>query len=196
MPQDRVRKFTEENKQLAAQLHEQMKALQGKPAPSASKSAKTKGRANGSDFSSARGSEERGSMAAQGGGRAPRRLRDYDLEQVCEFSIFLLYLQRHRHVCGVNLCPPGGLRWANATLDLDFTVLDTAEMYACTQVRISANLAERWGKGVVVFTMQPQRPQTPKFQQDKIGASPQQPQAKLHHVATQTGGSTQDDHSI
>ncbi|KFY73295.1 hypothetical protein V499_06612 [Pseudogymnoascus sp. VKM F-103] len=81
VPQDRVRKFTEENKQLAAQLHEQMKALQGKPAPSASKSAKTKGRANGSDFSSARGSEERGSMAAQGGGRAPRRLRDYDLEQ-------------------------------------------------------------------------------------------------------------------
>ncbi|KFY11276.1 hypothetical protein V492_04545 [Pseudogymnoascus sp. VKM F-4246] len=80
VPQDRVRKFTEENKQLAAQLHEQMKALQGKPAPSASKSAK-KGRANGSDFSSARGSEERGSMAAQGGGRAPRRLRDYDLEQ-------------------------------------------------------------------------------------------------------------------
>ncbi|KFY55570.1 hypothetical protein V496_06963 [Pseudogymnoascus sp. VKM F-4515 (FW-2607)] len=81
VPQDRVRKFTEENKQLAAQLHEQMKALQGKPAPSASKSAKSKGRANGSDFSSARGSEERGSMAAQGGGRAPRRLRDYDLEQ-------------------------------------------------------------------------------------------------------------------
>ncbi|KFY82484.1 hypothetical protein V500_10514 [Pseudogymnoascus sp. VKM F-4518 (FW-2643)] len=81
VPQDRVRKFTEENKQLAAQLHEQMKALQGKPAPSTSKSAKSKGRANGSDFSSARGSEERGSMAAQGGGRAPRRLRDYDLEQ-------------------------------------------------------------------------------------------------------------------
>ncbi|KFY23484.1 hypothetical protein V493_05837 [Pseudogymnoascus sp. VKM F-4281 (FW-2241)] len=81
VPQDRVRKFTEENKQLAAQLHEQMKALQGKPAPSASKAAKSKGRANGSDFSSARGSEERGSMAAQGGGRAPRRLRDYDLEQ-------------------------------------------------------------------------------------------------------------------
>ncbi|OBT50081.1 hypothetical protein VE04_09668, partial [Pseudogymnoascus sp. 24MN13] len=59
VPQDRVRKFTEENKQLAAQLHEQMKALQGKPAPSASKSAKTKGRANGSDFSSARGRGER-----------------------------------------------------------------------------------------------------------------------------------------
>lgn len=91
VPQDRVRKFTEENKQLAAQLHEQMKALQGKPAPSASKSAKSKGRANGSDFSSARGSEERGSMAAQGGGRAPRRLRDYDLEQVCEFSVFALF---------------------------------------------------------------------------------------------------------
>lgn len=81
VPQDRVRKFTEENKQLASQLHEQMKALQGKP--SSTKSAKPKGRIAGSDFSSARGSEERSSMAAPGGGRGPRRGRDFDLEQVC-----------------------------------------------------------------------------------------------------------------
>ncbi|KIN02489.1 hypothetical protein OIDMADRAFT_159912 [Oidiodendron maius Zn] len=80
VPQDRVRKFTEENKDLAAQLHQQMKALQQKAPKSASKRG---GRANGSDFSSARGSEER-HVAAQGG-RGPRRNRDYDLEPEQEF---------------------------------------------------------------------------------------------------------------
>jgi hypothetical protein len=83
VPQDRVRKFTEENKELAAQLHAQMKALQQKSAPSAAKSATKKGtRANGSDFSSARGSEERHVSTAAQSGRGPRRNRDYDLENV------------------------------------------------------------------------------------------------------------------
>lgn len=96
VPQDRVRKFTDENKELAAQLHTQMKLLQQK-APKSSAKAKA-GRANGSDFgSSGRGSEERhASVAAAGGGRGPRRNRDYDLEQVsfsftfCSVS-FVLY---------------------------------------------------------------------------------------------------------
>jgi hypothetical protein len=83
VPQDRVRKFTDENKELAAQLHAQMKALQQKSAPSAAKSATKKGtRANGSDFSSARGSEERHVSTAAQSGRGPRRNRDYDLENV------------------------------------------------------------------------------------------------------------------
>ncbi|CZS99362.1 related to Chromo domain protein Alp13 [Rhynchosporium agropyri] len=86
VPQDRVRKFTEENKELAAQLHNQMKALQN-PSRGAPKST-TKGRggrANGSDFSSARGSEERyASVAAQSGRGGPRRHRDYDLEPYLE----------------------------------------------------------------------------------------------------------------
>ncbi|CZS87984.1 related to Chromo domain protein Alp13 [Rhynchosporium graminicola] len=86
VPQDRVRKFTEENKELAAQLHNQMKALQN-PSRGAPKST-TKGRggrANGSDFSSARGSEERyASVAAQSGRGGPRRNRDYDLEPYLE----------------------------------------------------------------------------------------------------------------
>ncbi|KUJ18227.1 MRG-domain-containing protein [Mollisia scopiformis] len=77
VPQDRVRKFTDENKELAAQLHNQMKMLQQKPAKSMSKKG---GRTNGSDFSSARGSEERHASAAAQGGRGPRRTRDYDLE--------------------------------------------------------------------------------------------------------------------
>ena len=87
MPQDRVRKFTEENKELAAQLHAQMKALQQKPAASSSKTKKV-ARANGSDFSSARGSEER---VASGAAHGRRRNRDYDLEHVsrCAFFHFL-----------------------------------------------------------------------------------------------------------
>jgi hypothetical protein len=82
VPQDRVRKFTDENKELAANLHNQMKELQRETrAPKSS--LKKGGRANGSDFSSARGSEERHtSMAAQSGRGGPRRNRDYDLEPV------------------------------------------------------------------------------------------------------------------
>lgn len=79
VPQDRVRKFTEENKQLATQLNNQMKLLQ----QAKNKTAAKKGRANGSDFSSARGSEERHVTAqGRGAGGAGRRTRDYDLEVV------------------------------------------------------------------------------------------------------------------
>ncbi|KAM0325305.1 hypothetical protein ACHAQA_007290 [Verticillium albo-atrum] len=70
---DRIRKFTESNKELAAQLHAQMKNLQ----KSTSKVPKKIGRPNGTE--SARGSEERGaSLFATG--RGPRRTRDYELE--------------------------------------------------------------------------------------------------------------------
>jgi hypothetical protein len=82
VPQDRVRKFTEENKELAAQLHNQMKALQQKAPKSVGKKGGRPG-ANGSDFSSARGSEERtASVAAQSGRGGQRRVRDYDVENV------------------------------------------------------------------------------------------------------------------
>lgn len=84
VPQDRVRKFTDENKELAAQLHNQMKMLQNKAPKSVTKG--KAGRANGSDFSSARGSEERHASAAAQSSRGPRRHRDYDLENV---SLFL-----------------------------------------------------------------------------------------------------------
>lgn len=88
MPQDRVRKFTDENKELAAQLTDQMRALQRKQASTA-KAAKKGTRANGSDFSSARGSEERNLSTAPQGGRGPRKNRDYDLENVSPNLIFL-----------------------------------------------------------------------------------------------------------
>ncbi|KAL2024280.1 hypothetical protein VTK56DRAFT_8762 [Thermocarpiscus australiensis] len=84
VPQDRIRKFTDENKDLAAQLLAQFKMLQS------SKTAKQpkKGgaaRAAGSDMSSARGSEERNAGTATASGRGPRRARDYDLEQEDNF---------------------------------------------------------------------------------------------------------------
>jgi hypothetical protein len=57
-----------------------MKILQQKAPKSLTK---TKGgRTNGSDFSSARGSEERHASVAAQSGRGPRRNRDYEIEQV------------------------------------------------------------------------------------------------------------------
>jgi mortality factor 4-like protein 1 len=79
VPQDRVRKFTDENKDLAAQLLNQYRMLQsGKSA----KQPKKGTRQTGSDMSSARGSEERTAGTAMASGRGPRRARDFDLEQV------------------------------------------------------------------------------------------------------------------
>jgi hypothetical protein len=82
VPQDRVRKLTPENKELAAQLHNQMKKnLQESKGPKSTGKGGKGGRTNGSDFGSGRGSEERGSAAVQGG-RVRRGPRDYDLEHV------------------------------------------------------------------------------------------------------------------
>ena len=93
VPQDRVRKFTDENKELAAQLHAQMKALQQKSTPATGKAGTKKvTRANGSDFSSARGSEERHISTAAQSGRGPRRNRDYDLENVSTWAFVSLSL--------------------------------------------------------------------------------------------------------
>lgn len=86
VPQDRVRKFTEENKDLAQQLANQFKTLQaGKAAKQqpGKKGAAGRGGAGGSDMSSARGSEERTAGGGQmtGSGRIPRKGRDLELEQ-------------------------------------------------------------------------------------------------------------------
>jgi len=79
VPQDRVRKFNDENKELATQLREQFKAMQQKNTKTVKKATKT----NGSDFSSARGSEERTAGQSTASGRGPRRIqRDFDLEHV------------------------------------------------------------------------------------------------------------------
>jgi mortality factor 4-like protein 1 len=97
VPQDRVREFTEENRELAAQLHEQMRLLQQRaPRPGARRG----GRANGSEAGSARDSEETHSAAQ--GGRGPRRNRDYDVETVSA-CIFLSF-DRFRSILWPLLC--------------------------------------------------------------------------------------------
>jgi mortality factor 4-like protein 1 len=110
VPQDRVRKFTDENKELAANLHNQMKQLQRETRGPKS-GVKKGGRANGSDFSSARGSEERHtSMAAQSGRGGPRRNRDYDLEPVSISSIS--YCQRLPTILSVRENAAGAAAWS------------------------------------------------------------------------------------
>lgn len=101
VPQDRVRKFTDENKDLASQLLAQYKMLQsGKAAKQTTKKGGATTRtANGSDMSSARGSEERTAGTTTTSGRGPRRARDYELEQVsqcawcryCSYSCYCLF---------------------------------------------------------------------------------------------------------
>lgn len=81
VPQDRIRKFNDENRELASQLMQQARASLQKTKP-----AKKAALKNGSDFSSARGSEERTGAAAVSG-RGPRRARDYDMEHVSVCTI-------------------------------------------------------------------------------------------------------------
>ncbi|KAI8625780.1 MRG-domain-containing protein [Xylariaceae sp. FL1651] len=72
---DRIRKLTEDNKQLAAQLQAQAR-MRAPGAKGGKKGVKT----NGSEMSSARGSEERAAGTSSFAGRGPRRGRDYELE--------------------------------------------------------------------------------------------------------------------
>ena len=88
VPQDRVRKFTDENKDLESQLLAEFKMLQS--GKTAKQQTKKMGRgANGSDMSSARGSEERTAGTTTQSGRGPRRARDFDLEHVSRNAFFL-----------------------------------------------------------------------------------------------------------
>ncbi|KAI9681357.1 MAG: Esa1p-associated factor [Caeruleum heppii] len=92
VPADRLRKFTEENKELAITLKKNMEAVRQETSKSAKKapgSHKKKiataghtAAAQSSDFSSVRGSEERHSSVQAGtGARGQKRGRDFDLEK-------------------------------------------------------------------------------------------------------------------
>lgn len=81
--QDRIRKLTEDNRQLASQLAQ---ARMGAPG---SKGGKKGVKVAGSGMSSARGSEERAAASSSFAGRGPRRGRDYELETVSWFFIYL-----------------------------------------------------------------------------------------------------------
>lgn len=88
VPQERIRKLTEENKELASNLKKDMDA-QRRAATSKPASTSTKKRAYGSDLagSSARGSEDRSSAAPQ----APRGTkRGKEIEGIDKVGLFLL----------------------------------------------------------------------------------------------------------
>ena len=76
VPQDRIRKNSEENKELAANLKSDLDKMT-KPAKTTAQA--TKKKAAGSDLSSARGSEERSTPVM---GRGQKRGRDFEIEKV------------------------------------------------------------------------------------------------------------------
>ena len=81
VPQDRLRKLTDENKELAQNLKKEMDALRQRTAPPKAPATSTKKKAAGSDLSSGRGSEERHS-SLPATGRGQKRGRDYEIEKV------------------------------------------------------------------------------------------------------------------
>lgn len=78
VPQDRLRKLTDENKELAQSLKRELDAAR-RPIPKSIGTGKR--RTQGSDIGSGRGSEERPS-SQPAGGRGTKRNRDYDIEKV------------------------------------------------------------------------------------------------------------------
>ncbi|MCJ1372449.1 Esa1p-associated factor [Loxospora ochrophaea] len=78
--QDRLRKFTDENKELAQNLKKDMDSQRQRAAPKGPPTSSRK-KAAGSDLSSTRGSEERHSSVPITG-RGQKRGRDYEIEKV------------------------------------------------------------------------------------------------------------------
>jgi hypothetical protein len=80
VPQDRLRKLTDDNRELAANLRRELAAATA-PKVAPKSTGKTR-RGQGSEFGSLRGSEERNSSVPAGGGRGSKRARDNDIEKV------------------------------------------------------------------------------------------------------------------
>ncbi|KAI9888665.1 MAG: Esa1p-associated factor [Vezdaea aestivalis] len=82
VPQDRIRKFTEENIELSRNLRREMEALRTQnEKPKKPQGSLKKKTGAGSEFSSQRGSEERHSSVQTAGPRGQKRARDYDIEK-------------------------------------------------------------------------------------------------------------------
>ena len=78
--QDRLRKLTDDNKELAANLRREIQQQQQQT--KSRTVATSKSRKQGSELGSGRGSEERHS-SVPAGGRGTKRSRDNDIEKVC-----------------------------------------------------------------------------------------------------------------
>ncbi|KAL2423505.1 Chromatin modification-related protein eaf3 [Exophiala dermatitidis] len=78
VPQDRLRKLTDDNRELAANLKRELTASAPKVAPKSTGKAR---RGQGSEIGSGRGSEERTSSVPAAGGRGSKRARDNEIEK-------------------------------------------------------------------------------------------------------------------
>lgn len=87
--QDRIRKFTDDNKQLAAQLQQAARLRTAGGSKSAKKAIGKAAGPGDSEMSSARGSEERAAINSFAG-RGKRGGRDYELESVSGMFPFIL----------------------------------------------------------------------------------------------------------
>lgn len=86
VPQDRLRKLTDDNRELAASLRRDVMQADPRQHKGSKSGASTKkARAHDSDIDSARGSEDRYSSVTAGG-KGNKRGRDYELEKVSQFS--------------------------------------------------------------------------------------------------------------
>ena len=96
VPQDRLRKLTDDNRELAANLKRDL--VQPQPTRTSTKPASSFRRAKGqgSDLGSGRGSEERHS-SVPAGGRGTKRGKDNDVEKVGPLSFLSRVLPHHSH---------------------------------------------------------------------------------------------------
>jgi MRG len=87
VPQDRLRKLTEDNRELAASLRRDAMQVESRQRNPKAGTTSKKGRTQGSEIGSGRGSEERNS-SVPAGGRGSKRGKDNELEKVAtpEFS--------------------------------------------------------------------------------------------------------------
>ncbi len=81
VPQDRLRKLTDDNRELAANLRRELAAATA-PKVAPKSIGKTRRGGQGSELGSGRGSEERTSSVPAAGGRGSKRARDNDIEKV------------------------------------------------------------------------------------------------------------------
>jgi hypothetical protein len=87
VPQDRLRKLTDDNRELANNLKRDLVQTQPTRASAKPTGSSRKGKGQGSDLGSGRGSEERHS-SVPAGGRGTKRGKDNDVEKVGSFCLF------------------------------------------------------------------------------------------------------------
>ena len=101
VPQDRLRKLTEDNRELAASLRRDAMQSESRQRNPKSVASSKKGRTQGSELGSGRGSEERHS-SVPAGGRGTKREKDNDIEKVAIFDFLAPRRSSRMHSSGVS----------------------------------------------------------------------------------------------